>query len=47
MNALDICHRDKKPQNILTDPETHELKNWYFGSVKKLVKGQSNFSYIS
>ena len=47
MNALGICHRDIKPDNILTDPETHELKICDFGSAKKLVKGQPNVSYIS
>ena len=47
MHALGICHRDMKPQNILTDPETHELKICDFGSAKKLVPGQPNVSYIS
>ena len=47
MHALGICHRDMKPQNILTDPETHELKICDFGSAKKLVAGQPNVSYIS
>ena len=36
-----------KPQNILTDPDTHELKICDFGSAKKLVSGQPNVSYIS
>jgi len=47
MHALGICHRDMKPQNILTDPDTHELKICDFGSAKKLVSGQPNVSYIS
>ena len=47
MHALGICHRDMKPQNILIDPETHELKICDFGSAKKLVAGQPNVSYIS
>lgn len=47
IHALGICHRDMKPQNILTDPETHELKICDFGSAKKLVAGEPNVSYIS
>lgn len=47
IHALGICHRDIKPQNILTDPETHELKLCDFGSAKKLVAGEPNVSYIS
>ena len=47
MHALGICHRDMKPQNILIDPQTHELKICDFGSAKKLVPGEPNVSYIS
>ena len=47
IHALGICHRDIKPQNILTNPETHELKICDFGSAKKLVAGEPNVSYIS
>ena len=47
IHALGICHRDMKPQNILTDPDTHELKICDFGSAKKLVAGEPNVSYIS
>ena len=46
IHALGICHRDLKPQNILTDPTTHELKLCDFGSAKKLVQGEPNVSYI-
>ena len=47
LHALGICHRDMKPQNILTDPNTHELKICDFGSAKKLIPGQPNVSYIA
>ena len=47
MHALGICHRDIKPDNILINPDTCELKLCDFGSAKKLVKGQPNVSYIS
>ena len=47
IHSLGICHRDLKPQNVLTNPETHELKLCDFGSAKKLVKGEPNVSYIS
>ena len=29
-----ICHRDIKPQNVLIDPLTHNLKVCDFGSAK-------------
>lgn len=41
-----ICHRDIKPQNILVNPHTHQLKICDFGSAKVLVKGEPNISYI-
>ena len=41
-----ICHRDIKPQNLLVNPETHELKLCDFGSAKILQKGESNVAYI-
>ena len=47
IHALGICHRDLKPQNILTDPDLHTLKLCDFGSAKHLVAGESNVSYIS
>ena len=36
IHALGICHRDIKPQNLLVDPDTHELKVCDFGSAKRL-----------
>ncbi|GAB2285443.1 Shaggy- protein kinase zeta [Dionaea muscipula] len=44
--VLGVCHRDVKPQNLLVDPLTHQLKICDFGSAKVLVKGEQNISYI-
>ncbi|XP_010925615.1 shaggy-related protein kinase eta [Elaeis guineensis] len=41
-----VCHRDVKPQNLLVDPLTHQVKLCDFGSAKVLVKGEGNISYI-
>ncbi|KAG4968861.1 hypothetical protein JHK87_034512 [Glycine soja] len=41
-----ICHRDLKPQNLLVDRLTHQVKLCDFGSAKVLVEGESNISYI-
>ncbi|XP_027348599.1 shaggy-related protein kinase eta-like isoform X2 [Abrus precatorius] len=41
-----VCHRDLKPQNILVDPLTHQVKICDFGSAKVMVKGEANISYI-
>ena len=46
LNALGICHRDIKPQNLLIDSKTHIIVLCDFGSAKKLVKGEPNVSYI-
>nr|DAD21260.1 TPA_asm: hypothetical protein HUJ06_022723 [Nelumbo nucifera] len=32
-----VCHRDVKPQNLLVDPLTHQVKLCDFGSAKILV----------
>ncbi|XP_064985661.1 shaggy-related protein kinase eta-like isoform X1 [Musa acuminata AAA Group] len=45
-NVLRVCHRDVKPQNVLVDPLTHQVKLCDFGSAKVLVKGEANISYI-
>ncbi|KAJ4733862.1 shaggy-like protein kinase 41 [Rhynchospora pubera] len=45
-NSVGICHRDIKPQNLLVNPHTHQLKLCDFGSAKVLVKGEPNISYI-
>ncbi|XP_024962403.1 shaggy-related protein kinase eta isoform X2 [Cynara cardunculus var. scolymus] len=41
-----VCHRDLKPQNVLVDPLTHQVKICDFGSAKMLVRGEANISYI-
>ncbi|KAM5578355.1 shaggy-related protein kinase eta [Rosa sericea] len=41
-----VCHRDVKPQNLLVDPLTHQVKICDFGSAKVLVRGEANISYI-
>mmetsp|Transcript_27061 Transcript_27061/g.72930 ORF Transcript_27061/g.72930 Transcript_27061/m.72930 type:complete len:654 (+) Transcript_27061:87-2048(+) len=41
-----ICHRDIKPDNLLVDSNTLQLKLCDFGCSKVLVKGQPNISYI-
>ncbi|KAL4188239.1 hypothetical protein AMTRI_Chr09g43120 [Amborella trichopoda] len=44
--AIGVCHRDIKPQNLLVNPHTHQLKLCDFGSAKMLVAGEPNISYI-
>ncbi|CAH2057807.1 unnamed protein product [Thlaspi arvense] len=44
--AVGVCHRDIKPQNVLVNTTTHELKICDFGSAKMLVPGEPNISYI-
>ncbi|CAL9086605.1 unnamed protein product [Musa textilis] len=44
--VIGVCHRDIKPQNLLVNPHTHEIKLCDFGSAKKLVPGEPNISYI-
>ena len=41
-----ICHRDIKPQNLLCDPSTGQLKLCDFGSAKQLSPEESNVAYI-
>ncbi|KAL6223376.1 hypothetical protein ACLB2K_006763 [Fragaria x ananassa] len=45
-NTIGLCHRDIKPQNLLVNPHTHQLKICDFGSAKVLVKEEPNISYI-
>ncbi|XP_010544691.1 PREDICTED: shaggy-related protein kinase beta [Tarenaya hassleriana] len=44
--VVGVCHRDIKPQNLLVNPHTHQLKICDFGSAKILVPGEPNISYI-
>ncbi|KAF5194146.1 Kinase family protein [Thalictrum thalictroides] len=44
--TIGVCHRDIKPQNLLVNPHTHQLKICDFGSAKMLVPGEPNISYI-
>ncbi|XP_062144405.1 glycogen synthase kinase-3 homolog MsK-3-like [Alnus glutinosa] len=45
-NSVGVCHRDVKPQNLLVNPHTHQVKLCDFGSAKALVNGETNISYI-
>ncbi|KAL4339140.1 hypothetical protein GQ457_08G022880 [Hibiscus cannabinus] len=45
-NVIGVCHRDIKPQNLLVNPYSHQLKICDFGSAKMLVPGEPNISYI-
>ncbi|KAI3958394.1 hypothetical protein MKW98_011082 [Papaver atlanticum] len=44
--VIGVCHRDIKPQNLLVNPHTHQLKICDFGSAKMLAPGEPNISYI-
>ncbi|KAL6452354.1 GSK1 Glycogen synthase kinase 1 [Candida maltosa Xu316] len=46
IHSMDICHRDIKPQNLLVNPSTGQLKLADFGSAKMLKPTEANVSYI-
>ena len=46
LHALGVCHRDIKPQNLLCNPATGELRVCDLGSAKQLRAGEPNMSYI-
>jgi len=46
IHSMGICHRDIKPQNLLLNTRTHDVKLCDFGSAKVLVKGEAHVSYI-
>jgi len=46
IHSQGICHRDIKPQNLLINPDTNDLKLCDFGSAKILVPSEPNVSYI-
>lgn len=46
LHALNICHRDIKPQNILVNTDDHTVEICDFGCAKQLKPSESNIFYI-
>lgn len=47
IHSIGITHRDLKPQNILVDTDSGELKICDFGSAKELLPTEKSVSYIA
>ncbi|OHT06172.1 CMGC family protein kinase [Tritrichomonas foetus] len=47
LHSIGITHRDLKPQNMLVDPDSGELKVCDLGSAKKLSPNEQSVSYIA
>ena len=46
IHSQGVAHRDIKPQNLLMNPKTHQVKLCDFGSAKQLIAGEPNVAYI-
>lgn len=46
IHAMNVCHRDIKPQNIQVDTHNHRLVLCDFGSAKKQIAGEASIAYI-
>mmetsp|Transcript_16840 Transcript_16840/g.39103 ORF Transcript_16840/g.39103 Transcript_16840/m.39103 type:complete len:436 (-) Transcript_16840:31-1338(-) len=46
LDALSICHRDVKPENVVLDPAHRVLKLCDFGSAKRLGSSSASIPYI-
>ena len=46
IHSQGVAHRDIKPQNLLMNPKTHQVKLCDFGSAKQLIPGEPNVAYI-
>jgi len=46
IHSLGICHRDIKPQNLLLNTKSHDVKLCDFGSAKILMRNEPNVAYI-